>query len=856
MTQYIVSENKRTAFRKVFAGFMVVSLNLSMGGAAMFLTSHVAYAATDSAQFNIHGSYTWTAPVGVTSVSVEAWGGGGAGGSIASSHSGGGEETRGGGGGGAYAKKNSFTVVPGTEYAVIVGAGSHSSSAGEDSIFNTVSTLRAKGGSSANNNNGASGGQATGVGDVQYSGGKGANGDSDNNRSGGGGSSAGNASDGNPGSGATGGTVTGGFPGGDGASGSSNVGSSAVGNGGGGGGAYRNSGRSGYGGGYGSDGRVVIRWTTPPPDADSDGVPDATDNCSSVANADQLDSDHDTIGDACDTTPFPVQTITITKVVVNGDKTVADFPLRLCPTSGPLTLIQSILGVQTAFASVAPAPCISVTSGVPANVVAGQWYQVTETPDAQYNATFTAGDCNLDGKIIAGEGEARTCTLTNSYDICTNITGNQPTVPSGYELINDGQCVVIPVSQSCDEQTSTLTVVSDGTNTVVENETLAVPTWVHTAWANITGSTWIWGTPEVLAPTTQETETFSKHFSVTGTVTEATLELAADNSYEVWVNGTKVASSSPRSPEYNYGSVTTVTVPTAVFVQGDNEMKMQVTNLALSGSTPHSNPAGALYSLEITKNACVPTPPVPEPVCNPDVNLIENGSFEAPPVSGWETVLASNPLLKWLVAYVDPSVADTDTDPTHLGLEIQNNVAGAASDGNQLAELDGYHPSKIWQVIPTIAGKEYSLSFDFSARPNTGVAENVLRVAKDDVAFGSDLVADSTATSTTDWTPHAYTFTATGATTKISFADMGYDDSGNTGGLGTDLDNVSLRCIGNPVPKATVVATKIVCDNETDLPNWSGTHPVIDASTATNYVTEKDGACRIVPAPPAGQDDG
>jgi hypothetical protein len=43
----------------------------------------------------------------------------------------------------------------------------------------------------------------------------------------------------------------------------------------------------------------------PPPDADGDGVPDASDNCAGVANPDQLDSDGDGAGDACDVPPPP-----------------------------------------------------------------------------------------------------------------------------------------------------------------------------------------------------------------------------------------------------------------------------------------------------------------------------------------------------------------------------------------------------------------------------------------------------------------------------------------------------------------------------------------------------------------------
>lgn len=51
---------------------------------------------------------------------------------------------------------------------------------------------------------------------------------------------------------------------------------------------------------------------TPTADADGDGVPDDTDNCISIANSDQQDSDGDFAGDACDLEPYGPPTPTPT----------------------------------------------------------------------------------------------------------------------------------------------------------------------------------------------------------------------------------------------------------------------------------------------------------------------------------------------------------------------------------------------------------------------------------------------------------------------------------------------------------------------------------------------------------------
>jgi hypothetical protein len=73
---------------------------------------HIDTGPGSEALFTTPGTYSWTAPIGVTSVSVVAVGGGG----------GAGLYNGGGGGGGALAYKNNIAVTPGQSYTVIVGA--------------------------------------------------------------------------------------------------------------------------------------------------------------------------------------------------------------------------------------------------------------------------------------------------------------------------------------------------------------------------------------------------------------------------------------------------------------------------------------------------------------------------------------------------------------------------------------------------------------------------------------------------------------------------------------------------------------------------------------------------------------
>jgi hypothetical protein len=85
---------------------------------------------TSPITYSTAGTYSWIVPPGVTNICIEAWGAGGNGGNGISTGGGGA-----GGGGGAYGY-SCFTVVPGTNYTVTVGASGQASSLGTLIIAN------------------------------------------------------------------------------------------------------------------------------------------------------------------------------------------------------------------------------------------------------------------------------------------------------------------------------------------------------------------------------------------------------------------------------------------------------------------------------------------------------------------------------------------------------------------------------------------------------------------------------------------------------------------------------------------------------------------------------------------------
>ncbi len=221
----------------------------------------------------------------------------------------------------------------------------------------------------------------------------------------------------------------------------------------------------------------------------------------------------------------------------------------------------------------------------------------------------------------------------------------------------------------------------------------------------------------------------------------------------------------------------------------------------------------------------------PEPLaCEPGVNLLANGSFEAPEVTdgaNWDIFdLATYPALGWAVEFVSAFAGAPDV----ASLELHNGVYGwASSEGVQHAELDsdwqgpeggsGEEASvMISQTIPTIPGATYTLSWDFSPRPDTFQSENQLDVLVDGVVEKSNSAVGG---NSIDWNSDSYTFEATGNTTEISFADDGTPNS-----VGTLLDNASLVC-GNVAPTCSLEmvsdeTTLVVTNNDFAVATYDG----------------------------------
>jgi hypothetical protein len=224
------------------------------------------------------------------------------------------------------------------------------------------------------------------------------------------------------------------------------------------------------------------------------------------------------------------------------------------------------------------------------------------------------------------------------------------------------------------------------------------------------------------------------------------------------------------------------------------------------------------------------------PLCVIGENLLKNGSFEEPVVTDDK---------KWRYTSIVDWVITALSDEEEQDGELHRGWSGnQAADGEQYAELDSRESVEMSQTVDTIEGATYELKWAFAPRHNIDADENQLAVLVDGgvVATEGPATLPSGLTSG-DWTRNSYEFTADSDETTVSFADAG----ANSDTFGTFLDDTALCLVREPQPEVTVHTSKIVCEDESDLPNWGTGGPKIDENTAIDWVNDPDNdSCQIV----------
>lgn len=236
-------------------------------------------------------------------------------------------------------------------------------------------------------------------------------------------------------------------------------------------------------------------------------------------------------------------------------------------------------------------------------------------------------------------------------------------------------------------------------------------------------------------------------------------------------------------------------------------------------------------------------------------NILPNGGFESPEVTfaspnQWDIFpsVAGGWTIDWRSDI--PASFGGSTRPAPAHLELHEGVLGAAFEGDQYAELDSdwnghvgtlnNEPASIsvYQDIPTEVGATYEVTFNWAARPSTAASNNRLRTEWDGViVHDTGTLADANAGIT--WVSVGpIAVTATGATTRIRFTDMGVANS-----LGTFLDNVRVvKTSCGPGPANVPVASPEPTGATSIFSNGFGTGPTDTSVTEDGWSEGSQGA--------------
>lgn len=231
--------------------------------------------------------------------------------------------------------------------------------------------------------------------------------------------------------------------------------------------------------------------------------------------------------------------------------------------------------------------------------------------DPESNPTLVSNSRTVDSLLfrVSSDADAHPDNLGNGFFI-DNL--------SLASSINAPACI----------EDATHSVTSDATTyNATDSINAVLLTFIHPEWdANIPDAKWIWATdPVVTVADTDVTKTFTKTFTVVGTPTGGALDIAADNSYSVKVNGTALPVVFDQN-NFKLGTQDHYDI-SSLIVAGANTLEVTATNWGVGQSTdPSANPAGVLYKVTYHANECV-TPPPPKGSLTVTKIVVGNDAF-------------------------------------------------------------------------------------------------------------------------------------------------------------------------------------------------------------------------------------
>jgi uncharacterized repeat protein (TIGR01451 family) len=205
------------------------------------------------------------------------------------------------------------------------------------------------------------------------------------------------------------------------------------------------------------------------------------------------------------------------------------------------------------------------------------------------------GDGSVDEGFDADNDGTADCFDVEECDGADNDGDGE--VDEGFDQDNDG---FTDCFETCSVQVEFCSA-EDGENVLIDGSPAVATYSGNPRWtASIPGATWIWDEALETSPTQDQIVSIFRAFTIPYGATNlaGSVEMAADNSYEVWLNGNGVGSD---STETNYFAWSQDTWDLSASLEnGTNQLEFEVWNWAQRGGNAYSNPGGLLYCVEVS----------------------------------------------------------------------------------------------------------------------------------------------------------------------------------------------------------------------------------------------------------------